>query len=167
MLLKERLQFALVHARNVTEKILVELDRPEDWIVRPAVEANHALWITGHLAVTDNRLTRLIDKNRMIDLSDWHPLFGKGSSPIDDLSAYPTPDEVLERLRERRENLLDVLQACSETDFNKPTPEGAPFFMPNVGYVFQMAAWHEALHTGQLTIIHRKLGKTPLADRPR
>lgn len=166
MTLKERLRFGLEHARRVTDKILDEIQEPKDWLLRPAPNTNHAMWIAGHLAFTDNRFAIMLDQPSAIDLDHLKDRFGKFSQPQEELSAYPSVKEVRELMRDRRQNFLRILDNCSEEDLEKPTPEGAPPFMPNVGMVFQMAAWHEPIHTGQLTIIHRILGNAPLADRP-
>ena len=83
---------------------------------------------------------------------------------MDDLSAYPAPSEVKDFLSERGRVFIEQLDQCSAEDLIREVPQG-PKFMFDVGAVFQMAAWHETLHAGQLTIIHRMLGHSPLADR--
>ena len=89
-----------------------------------------------------------------------------GSRPSNELSDYPATDEVLARMREQRETLLAVLDSLNEEDLGKPTPEGAPDFLGDYGSVFEMAIWHEGLHSGQLSSSRRALGYEPVDQGP-
>lgn len=162
--LKERLLRGLTHTRWFTDKLLSEIRDDEDWIRRPVANANHALWITGHLALANNAFIGFVDPARKDPRDDLGPLFGKGTESLDDLGAYPAPSELSEYLTNRGDEFIAVLSDCSEDDLAREVSEG-PAFMYDVGAVFQMGAWHEALHGGQLTVIHRLIGQTPIADR--
>ena len=70
-------------------------------------------------------------------------------------------EEVLAYMRERRAVLLELLADLSDEDLAKPTPEGAPEFLPDIGSVFETAVWHEGLHSGQLSVARRALGFPP------
>lgn len=165
MQLKERLERGLLHARRVTEGVIKEIETPEGWLLRPSPGANHALWIVGHLAYADNSFTRLVAPERTAVRDDFKQLFGMGSTPADHLSDYPEMEEVLAYFTDRRQALLSALSEMTDEDFSRETPEQAPAFLYDFGSVFQIAMWHEGLHAGQLTIIHRMLGKPPLAGR--
>jgi hypothetical protein len=65
-------------------------------------------------------------------------------------------------MRERRAALLAVLDGMTDDDFAKPLPKGTPDFLGDVGSVFEMAIWHEGMHSGQLTVARRALGHQPL-----
>ena len=69
-------------------------------------------------------------------------------------------------MRERREVLLDILAGLSQEDLTEPVPPGTPEMMYDVGSMFEVAAWHEALHAGQVTVTLRAMGVPPLADAP-
>ena len=162
--LKARLKQGLEHSRGFTLKVLSEINNDEEWILRPIPGANHALWITGHLAYATNAFIGLVDPSKHHPREDLKTLFGKGTTPQDDLNAYPPPTEIFELWSERSEAFIHLLDECSEEDLTRDVPKG-PGFMHDVAAVFHMAAWHEALHTGQLTVIHRMLGQSPIADR--
>ena len=164
MNLQERLRRALRHSRDFTDQILSEIPHEADWLRRPAPGANHALWIAGHLGYATNAFIGLVDPNEKDPRRDLVPLFGKGTQPQDDLSAYPATHDVRQFLTERGETFIRLLSRCSDDDLQREVPTG-PAFMFDVAAVFQMAAWHESLHAGQLTVIHRMLGQTPIADR--
>ena len=91
--------------------------------------------------------------------------FGMGSQPTNDPDDYPPAEDVVRAMRERRQVLLDLLENTGESELSTPTPDGSPSFLPDLGAVFEMAAWHEALHAGQITIAHRALGNAPISGR--
>lgn len=160
--LKARLREGLVFSRGFTERLLDDFKTPDDWMTTPVGSSNHAMWIVGHLAVAENFFIKLAGGE--VDVrEDYAKLFGKGSTPKSNAGDYPESSEVLAYLRQRREALLETLDHCSEEDFAKPTPEGAPPFMHDLGAMFQMMVWHESLHSGQLTTIRRSLGHGPIA----
>jgi hypothetical protein len=65
-------------------------------------------------------------------------------------------------MTERRATLLTALDALSDADLEQPLAKGAPDFLPDVGSVFEMAVWHEGLHSGQLSICRRAMGHKPV-----
>lgn len=164
MNLKKRLKRGLIHSREVTKKLFSEFEKPEDWMVRAAPGSNHALWIAGHLMFAENYFTGLVDPSKKADLPEYAKLFGIGTTVSDNRDDYPPLEDVLEKLRERRNVYLKLLKDCSKKDLKREVKDGPPY-MFDVAAVFQMSAWHEALHTGQLTVIHRKLGHSPIANR--
>lgn len=164
MQLKERLEQAIIHSSQFTDQLFSEIQSDEDWIRRSCENGNHAVWIAGHLAMATNFFIGLIEPSRKLDPGTWAKLFGKGSEPLDDLAAYPAPATLLEYLAERRKSFLELLASLSGEDLEREVPEGPPF-MFDVGAVFQMSVWHESLHAGQLSVIHRLAGHSPLTSR--
>ncbi|MGI9474153.1 MAG: DinB family protein [Rubripirellula sp.] len=162
MSLKEQLRHGLEHTRGFTDQVLSEIVDDNDWVRRPVPDANHALWIAGHLAFATNAFIGFVDPTRKDNANDGASLFGKGIQSVEDLNAYPKPGDVAQYLTERGRTFIELL---SETeDFDRVVTEG-PAFMHDVGAVFQMAIWHEALHSGQLTVIHRMIGQPAFTSR--
>ena len=166
MSLNARLKANLVQAREMTEGILATLKSPEEWTHQVHPKANHALWIVGHLGHADNFFMSLIDPEKSVEKEGWSEAFGMGSQPTSDPSVYPPKEEVLSYFRERRKTLLGLLDDLSEEDLATKTPEGSPDFMADFEQAFEMAMWHEGIHTGQLTVAHRSLGHPPLFASP-
>lgn len=160
----EQLAAAIRHAGGFTDKLLSEFTEETHWMRRPCPDANHATWVVGHLALTSDFFVGLVSPDKRILGNEYGALFGKGTIPEDDASAYPAGVTLASILKERRGVLLELLGACSEEDFEREV-SGGPAFIKNVRDVFQTAAWHETLHSGQLTVAHRAIGKSPLADR--
>jgi hypothetical protein len=114
------------------------------------------------MANTDNFLISLVAPERARDLDRFAAQFGMGSKPQPNAERYPPVDEVLNYMRERRAALLELLAGLSDDDLSRPTPEGAPDFLADFASVFELAVWHEGLHSGQLSVVRRSLGHEPL-----
>ena len=121
----------------------------------------------GHMGTSDNFLISLVfpDFHRDLGLA-FQSQFAMGSQPVDDPQAYPRPAEVREIMRERRATLLRVLDSLEDEDLGQLTAEGSPEFLGDFAAVFEMAVWHEGVHSGQLTVVRRALGGQPIMDRP-
>ncbi len=166
MEVKQRLRQQLERSRDYSEQLLAAFHTPAQWTHQVHPQANHALWFAGHMGVVDNFLISLIEPDR----ADWRPAlqerFGMGSSPLPDAGSYPPPADVLDYMHQRRAVLLAILDRLAEDDLNRPMPHGAPAFLPDFGSAFQTAAWHEGLHSGQLSVTHRALGNPPVLGGP-
>lgn len=146
----------------MSERMLADFKTPEQWTCQVQPGVNHALWFAGHMANTDNFFISVLDPARVRDLGDLTRLFGTGSQPVSDPSVYPAPETVLAAMRERRAVLMSILDSLAEEDFAKKTPPGTPEFLSDLGSVFEMAIWHEGMHTGQLSIARRAIGCAPV-----
>lgn len=162
MSLKQRLQGRLKAAREFSESLLAAFNNPREWTYQVHPQANHALWFAGHMAVSDNYFLSAVDSTKCRELPGFQEKFGMGSQPVNDPAAYPPPAEVVATMRERRQVLLGVLDQLSDQDLLMKTPPGTPDFLPDVASVFEMAAWHEGMHAGQVTVARRGLGHGPL-----
>lgn len=161
MSLKERLKRQLVAARQTSEQFLADFKTPEEWVKQVHCEANHALWFAGHMGISDNFFISVVAPEKAKKSPNLEPHFGMGSHPTDRLADYPPIEDVLSFMRERRATLLEILEGMTDSDLAKPTPKGTPEFLSDVGSVFEMAVWHEGLHSGQLSVARRALGHKP------
>jgi uncharacterized damage-inducible protein DinB len=160
--LKQHLHRQLVGVRQQSERLLADFRTPEQWTFQVHPACNHALWFVGHMATVDNFFLSLIAPEKVRPIAEFQAKFGMGSQPTSDPSVYPSPDTVLEVMRERRAALLETLDGMTDEDLATKTPQGAPEFLPDVSSVFELAVWHEGQHAGQLTVARRALGYPPL-----
>lgn len=161
MSLKERLKRQLVAARQTSEGFLGDFSTPEQWVNQVHAGANHALWFAGHMGISDNFFISVVAPEKVRKETSMESRFGMGSQPTNRVADYPAVESVLEFMRERRATLLRVLDSMTDEDLAKPTPEGTPDFLSDMGSVFEMAIWHEGLHSGQLSVARRALGHKP------
>jgi len=162
MILKQRLMQQLINARQMSERMLADFKTPQQWTHQVQPGVNHALWFAGHMAISDNFFISLVDPSQSREMGESQRLFGVGSQPVNDPATYPPAQDVLEQMRERRRTLLSILENLSDDDLARKTPTGSPDFLADFGSVFGAAAWHEGVHTGQLSIARRAIGCEPL-----
>ena len=163
---KERLNRQLTAAREVSERLLADFKTPDDWVYRAHDRANHALWFAGHMAQVDDFLIGLMVPEKKGDRADYAERFGMGSEPSSKPGDYPPVEEVLAYMRDRRTVVLETLAGMTEDQLAQPLPEGVPGFMTDFASAFEMAVWHEGIHTGQLTVARRGLGHEPIFNMP-
>jgi uncharacterized damage-inducible protein DinB len=153
-------------ARRLTSAMLSDFNTLNDWVYQAHPQANHALWIIGHLGMADNAFITKFRPKLGDEPSGWKDKFWFGSQPIADVKHYPPIDEVLEFFDGRREVLLEVLTDLSMEELSEPAPPAeaqSPIAgAPNIGQVFFFIAYHEGMHSGQLSIARRGLGHEPL-----
>lgn len=164
MELIERAIAQLRIVRDMSRQMLTAFETPEQWTHQVAPGTNHALWFAGHMAVCDNWFIKLLDPQRVNPMEEWDPVFSAGSQPTNNPEDYPPVGEVLDAMRERRAVLLEVLQGMSTERLTAPAPEGMPYFVTDMLSLVEGAVWHEAMHLGQVSVVRRALGHTPLFD---
>ncbi|HEX3659049.1 MAG TPA: DinB family protein [Pirellulales bacterium] len=163
--LKQAIERQLVDSHTYTEGLLAGFKTPEEWTHQVHPEANHAMWVAGHIAGADNFfITALGGPGRVVE--GYKEKFGGGTKPSPRPADYPPPSEVLDYLRERRQALLKLLAEKSEADLDAPAPAGMPPMIKDVAGIFQLIAWHEGLHAGQASIARRSLGQPPVMQGP-
>ncbi len=162
----QRLRDDLVKTRHFTERLLADFQAPADWVLQVHPQANHALWLVGHIGHADNFFLSLLEPAQVEPRPVYREKFGTGSQPSARLEDYPPPEEVLAWMRDRRAHLLEVLEPLSESDLAQPTPAGSPEFLADRASVFRTANWHECIHAGQLSVARRALGLPPLEGSP-
>lgn len=166
MSLQAHAKHGLALSRRMMDGILVSFQTDDDWFYQAHPKANHAIWIIGHLGLADNAFARSFREETDHEPDGYKELFWFGSEPDADRSQYPPVDEVLAYFRDRRDNLLKVLDELSEEEISAAAPpaeERSPVAgAPSIGNLFHFAAYHEGIHTGQLTVCHRGLGHPPI-----
>jgi uncharacterized damage-inducible protein DinB len=166
MELRDHARHLLQFSRKFTEGLLCSFKTPEDWVFQIHPKVNHAMWITGHLGLVDNSFICRFRSDRGQKPEGWDRMFGFGSQPQPAAAAYPSAEEVLAYFRERRQALLAVLDEMSLEELQAPAPpagERSPIAgAPSIGHGFIFVAYHEGLHSGQLTVAHRALGHAPV-----
>lgn len=166
MNLKAHARHSLEKGRAITEGILAAFKSADDWFYQAHPQANYPLWIAAHLGLADNMFASRFRPASATKPDGWDELFWFGSEMRSDRAAYPSVEKVLAYVRDRRTNLLRVLDEVTEAELDAPAPpptERSPIAgAPSMGHVFLFASIHEAMHCGQLSVAHRGLGNQPL-----
>ena len=135
---------------------------PEDKILhQPCQGANHAMWILGHLACTDEFFMNKVDGRPFNKFEDWKDKFFMKSKPTTNAADYPPLAEVKEILANNREALISLFSNMDEAKLRSPLP-GDLSFAPSHAALIPTIAWHEGMHIGQLTVIRKSLSLDPV-----
>jgi DinB superfamily len=163
-----RLEAALAGMRSAREytRGLLEGVGDDDWFRMPSEGVTHIAWQVGHLAIAEYRLmlaqvrgTRP-DDERFIPAS-YVKLFGRGSTPSADASAYPSPRELRDVLDEVHQHALAELSSFPHQRLDLP-PEREHRLCKTKLDCLEWCARHEMLHAGQIGLLKRLLGKQPV-----
>ena len=140
-------------------------DMKADPLVQPGPwGGNHAMWIAGHLAVTEGRLHKIL-RGTPNPVEHRKPLFDWASEPKTDIAAYPPFEEVLRTFRRLREETLAFLDEVGEAGLdrppNLPPPPGLGRAFETVGSSIMTIACHQCFHTGEAAVVRRASGRQP------
>lgn len=162
MTLAEVLAQQLEGTRDWTLKLLADLSG-EDWYFQPAPGLAHALWLAGHLAVSQDVLVHTRCLNRpIIDpaFASHFPIGGPVKSASD--HPYPSPTQIITVMADLHRRTLSALRSLSDDLLAEPAfgKDGAPHphYSTKLGAITHCMR-HEAFHAGQLAMIRRLLGK--------
>ena len=165
----DNLESALRQMRTVRLYALDMLNhiRDDDWFRQPQEGVTHVAWQVGHLAVAEyglalKRVRGGADGDADLISPAFRKLFGKGSVPTADSSAYRSPDEIRTVLDAVHEQALAEVGAMSDESMNEPVdgPEH-PMFKTKLE-ALQWCAQHEWIHVGQIALLRRLFGAEPL-----
>ena len=131
-------------------------------MVRPCGSANHAMWCAGHIAVTEDMFLVAMSGEPSNLPDQWNALFAYQTTPSDDAALYPSREALEAGLVGCREALVLYLSALSEEDLSKAMPDGLSTLAPTYAHVANALAFHEGVHSGQISVCRRMDGFAPL-----
>jgi hypothetical protein len=133
-----------------------------DLLVRPVAGANHAAWQIGNVIGGDVFLIKAeVPEAEYPELPEgFGDLHGSKGAKKDD--GFLTKAEYLALFEKVRNATIAAVGKLTDADLDRPTSEKARAFAPTIGKLFLMASNHTLMHTGQFTVIRRKLSKPVL-----
>jgi uncharacterized damage-inducible protein DinB len=152
---------ALESTRNIATMYLGDLS-DADLLVRPAPSANHIAWQLGHLIASEPHL------GAMAGLEAKYPELPAGFAEQHDAknsgsdTGFATKAVYLDLLTRTRQATLDTVAKLTATDLDRPTSGRMAQFAPTLGTLLVLIANHTMMHSGQFTVVRRKLGKPVL-----
>ena len=151
---------ALAQSRRVSQMMFEDIPDGK-WLHQPCKDGNHALWIMGHIANCDECFMAELGDRPKDNFKKWEGMFFMKSTPTTDAKAYPPLAEVKAAYGASREALVSWFKSMSPAQLESPLPEGWGDFAKTYAALMQSIAWHEGLHTGQLTVVRKSLGLAP------
>ena len=166
--LSNRLEIALGHfvsARNYTRQLLEGLSE-DDWFWSPQPAVTHIAWQIGHLAMAQYGLTLFRQRGRQeVDAElmsgGFRKLFMKGSEPSPNRADYPSSTEIVAVLDRVHQQMLTEVPGFEDEQLDQPVEPPHAVFATRYGALL-FAGDHEMLHAGQIGLLRRLMGKTPV-----
>lgn len=152
-------------ARSYTLSLLDETP-DKDWFVIPEGLPSNIAWQVGHLAVSQYGLLMFRIRGRRPEDLDLVPgkfrkAYSRQSTPNDDATPQPSPEELVERLTRIHDLALaelgQVEPAVLLEEVDRPWAA-----WPNKLGAVMFCPLHEHIHAGQIGIIRRSLGLDPV-----
>lgn len=164
-------QRLLESSRQYTLSLLDGLS-DDEWFWTPAANGtaeaygSHIAWQVGHIAMAEYGLLLFRQRGRAeVDLelmpSSFRKRFAKGSLPSPDRAAYPQPSEILLQLEKIRKQVLLELPSFAPASLDEPLDPPTAGYATKYGAML-MAPQHEMLHCGQIGVLRRLMGRSPL-----
>jgi hypothetical protein len=161
-----RLQLAveqIVFARNYTLGLL-DQTKTDDWFRMPPGSVTHVGWQLGHIAFSEYRLAlwRIRGpqpQDNALFSPEFKRLFGANSVP--EVNPPFSTDELRNVLDRVHGQVLRELPGLDEAELDQPVPHPHPFAKTKL-LALLWCAHHEMLHAGQIGLLRRHLGYSPI-----
>ena len=132
----------------------------EEFFKPPVPGANHAGWIVGHIAVSEDSLASGVTGEEKSIPESIQELFKGGSKCLADAAQYPSRKEIEELYKNTRAHTIEAIKASDESTWDAPSPEGfTKEVFPTVASIWGLIGTHQYWHIGQLTVCRTALGK--------
>lgn len=152
-------------AREYTLSLLNDLS-PEDWFRQPAGGVSHLAWQMGHLAMAQYGLCLFRMRGRAeVDLelmsSSFRKKFSKGTIPDPDPAANPAVEEIRGVFDRVFKQAMLELPSFTESQLDETVEMPYAAYSTKFGGLL-FCSHHEMLHAGQIGLLRRLIGKSPV-----
>jgi hypothetical protein len=154
---KDAIKSALNSTQGLLKTYLADLS-DADLLVRPVPNANHIAWQLGHLIKSEPELVRmeLPDAAYPKLPAGFEEQHSKETAGVDPPKGFLTKAEYLALAKDVRGATLTLLD---RVDIDRACTGKMAKFTPTLADLFLMLSTHTMMHTGQFTVVRRKLGK--------
>lgn len=166
--MSSRIDLVLGQIRFAREYTLSLLDDvgPDEWFQMPSGCASHLAWQVGHLAMAQYGLCLFRMRGRAdvdMDLmsSSFRKKFSKGTTPEADPAKNPSPEEIRGVFDRVYQQTLLELPMIPDSQLDDPIDMPFAAFPTKFGGLL-FCSHHEMLHAGQIGLLRRLLGKSPV-----
>ena len=155
----------IVAAREYTESLLADID-PGDWFRQPDEVTTHVAWHVGHLAMAQYGLVLFRQRGRQTEdtelmSSRFRKQFSKGSQPESVVEDNPSVDEIQAVFTGVYRQAMEELERYPVEQLDDPVDKPYAAYPTKYGALL-FCAHHEMLHAGQIGLLRRLLGKSPV-----
>jgi hypothetical protein len=157
------LDTALNSTQFLTTQYLSDLS-DADLLVRPVPGANHIAWQLGHLIASEVNLVRsqLPDATYPELPAGFAEQHKQEMATQESTKGFLTKQKYLDLFNRVREATKSVVGKLSDADLDRPSTGNMAQFAPTLGAFLLLVANHSMMHSGQFSVVRRKLGKPVL-----
>ncbi len=135
-----------------------------DLLVRPAPGANHIAWQLGHVIASEIGMVRSQLPNAAYPelpagFAEQH---GKETAAQDPPKGFLSKQKYVDLFNRVREATKATVGKLSDADLDRPTTGNMAQFAPTLGAFLVLVSNHTLMHSGQFSVVRRKLGKPVL-----
>ena len=131
----------------------------DDIVVCPVEGAHHAAWQLGHLLLNERRTVEAIRAGGGVELPEGFEVVHGKEALISSREGALKVSEYLALMKAQRDKTKDILKSLSDSELHQLAPEFMRGYAKSVASAFLTIASHEMMHSGQIAVIRRKLGK--------
>ena len=158
---RKQIEFARQYTCELLEGVA-----DDEWFRMPEGAVSHLAWQMGHLAMAEYGLVLLRVRGKEPSdaefiTNDFLRTFKKGSTPVADPTAYPSPAEIRQTFDAVHAHALDEMAGFDLDQLADPVPMPTAVYETKLGSLF-FCPMHEMIHAGQIGNLRRMLGKDPL-----
>ena len=151
--------------RSYTKQLLEDVG-DDEWFQRVEGCPTHLAWQVGHLAMAQYGLTlaRIRGRepeDRELISKQFYACFKKGSDPFAENAEFPPISEIRDTMERINKTSMEELSKHTDDSLSEKLPEPTAVFDTKLGSVFFCSS-HEMLHAGQIGLLRRMLGKSPI-----
>lgn len=162
------LEFAIEQikfARSYSTELIESFDESE-WFIIPEGGVTHLGWQVGHLAMAMYGLTLIRTRGKEPTDAEFisnafFRTFKKGTTPVADATAYPTPAEIRSVFDGVYQQALKEMPGFDQDALLDNLPAPTAVYDNKLGSLLFCSA-HELIHSGQIGVLRRMLGKDPI-----
>ena len=152
-------------ARHYTRSLIADFEDAL-WFTIPAGCVTHVAWQIGHLAMAQYGLCLFRIRGRRSEdtelmSSAFRKKYFKGTTPDPDPAKNPACPEIRGVFDRVYEQAVLEMAGYDEADLQEPIDEPYAAFNTKLGGLL-FCSHHEMLHAGQIGLLRRLLGKSPI-----
>ncbi len=156
---RDVMRASIGRAKMVTDMLLGDLS-DADLLVRPVPGSNHVAWQLGHVIVSLNYFGERIKPGSMPALpAQFAEQHSKEKAASDKPTDFLSKQEYVSLLDSQRQAFVDLLATVPVSRLEEAAPQEMLDYAPRICDLVTLVAEHEMMHSGQFSVVRRKLGK--------
>jgi uncharacterized damage-inducible protein DinB len=156
---KDAIVSALANSQFMLDRFIADLS-PEEYLYRPTAKANCAAWTVGHLILTDRRAAGRFGAQLPALPEGFEQRFARDEHAPAAME-YGDVSGLRALFNETRGLFIEAVRRATPEVLATPLENVHPRFK-TLGEMALFMSIHTSMHSGQITLIRRCLGRPPL-----